>query len=396
MSKSPAPAAGGRLTVAAACLLFLACNGQSPSGGGTGGSSGGGSGGAGAGGATGSGGTTGAGGATGAGGSAAGGAGGSAAGGAGGSTGTGGAGGAAGAGGSTGAGGTAGTAGGPVVPTQMSGSSTYSLAFGDVVFEVDAMTGGRVSKLSLAGTDLIVTGTSTTDPTTWGAVFWTSPRSAWTPQTWPPPAAVDNSPYTAQISGTHLALTGTTDPSMGVSMKKDYSADATSGWITINYTIDTTKAMQAAPWEVARVPRGGLVFFPKGSSVTPGPLTITQSNGIVWFDDSSKTATGTNGAKLTADGANGWEAYALGGALFLKKFTDTPANAQAPSPEGEICIYAGATWLEFEVQGPYTNIAANGNLPWKVQWRVVKIPSTVTVAAGSPTLLTFAQQQAAM
>jgi hypothetical protein len=191
-------------------------------------------------------------------------------------------------------------------------------------------------------------------------------------------------------------MNGSTDPSIGVAMVKDYAADATSGWITINYTIDATKVQKAAPWEVSRVPRGGIVFFPLGSSVTPGPLTITQSGGIVWFNDASKSATSPDGSKLTADGANGWDAYAFGGDLFLKRFVDQPASAQAPSPEGEICIYPGATWLEFEVQGPYTSIPAGGTLPWKMQWRVAKIPSSVTVAVGSASLVTFAQQQAAM
>jgi hypothetical protein len=347
------------------------------------------------GGQTGSGGATGTGGATGSGGKGSGGT--TASGGAtgsGGTTGSGGATGTGGAAGSTGSGGAAGAAASPVTPTLVSGS-TYGFTFGDVIFQVDASTGGRVSKLSLSGTDLIVG--PATDPTTWGAVFWTSPRSAWTPMTWPPPAAIDNSAYTPMISGSHLIMTGSTDPSMFVAMVKDYTADATSGWITINYTIDATKAIKAAPWEVARVPRGGLVFFPLGtaSSLAAGPLTVTQSGGAVWFDDASEKATSPNGDKLSADGAMGWEAYALSGTLFLKRFTDTPASAQAPSPEGEICIYPGATWLEFEVQGPYTQIAANGNLPWKVQWKVVKIPSSVTVSAGSSSLLSFAQQQAA-
>ena len=65
--------------------------------------------------------------------------------------------------------------------------------------------------------------------------------------------------------------------------------------------------------------------------------------------------TSADGSKLFADGMGGWEAYAYGGNLFLKRFADQPASAQAPG-EGEICIYPGATWLEFEVEGPYTPI----------------------------------------
>jgi hypothetical protein len=183
---------------------------------------------------------------------------------------------------------------------------------------------------------------------------------------------------------------------MGVAMLKDYAADAASGWITINYTIDVTKAQKAAPWEVSRVPRGGIAFFPLGASVTAGPFTVTQSGGSVWVDDGPKTATSPSGTKLVADGASGWYAYAVGGNLFLKKFADVPAGMQAPGNEGEIGLYPGNGFLEFEVQGPYTSIAAGGSLPWKMQWRVAKIPSSVTVAAGSASLLAFAQQEAGM
>jgi hypothetical protein len=367
---------------AAACLLVAACgaSGGVAHDGGAGG------------GATSSGGKTGSGGAqgTGSGGSASG-SGGMTSGATGGSS-SGGSVGGSGSGGSTASGGAAGNApdGGvanPAMPTKI--SNGYHFAFGDVVFDVDAQTGGRVSRLSLAGTDIIVP--TATDPTTWGSVFWTSPRSDWTPQTWPPPIAIDNGPYTGAISGAHVVLNGQTDTSIGVSMSKDYAADATTGWITTGYTINATKAIKAAPWEVSRVPRGGMAFFPVGSTINRGPLTITQTAGIVWFDDASKSATSPDGSKLAADGMGGWTAYLLGGNLFLKKFMDVPANQQAPG-EGEVGVYPGAGFLEFEVQGPYTSIPASGKLPWSMSWTVVKVPSSVTIAVGSSSLVNFARQ----
>ncbi|HEY7376923.1 MAG TPA: hypothetical protein VIF57_32490, partial [Polyangia bacterium] len=229
-----------------------------------------------------------------------------------GSAGRGGAGGSAGTAGSAGggrggSGGAGGSAPNPVTPT-MSGS-LYRFTWGDVVMEIDASVGARVATLSLAGSNIVVPqsmaahldGGAATDPTTWGSVFWTSPRSAWTPVTWPPPPNIDNAAYQTAIAGTHVTATGMTDTSIGVGMTKDYSVDATSGWITIAYTIKATKAQKAAPWEVSRVPRGGIVFFPvpMASSVTNQvPLTITQtgtSPRIVWFDDSSMSATSPNG-----------------------------------------------------------------------------------------------------
>jgi len=302
--------------------------------------------------------------------------------------------GASGRGGATGSGGTGGgTAANPVTPTK--NGNKYRFAWGDVVFEIDAMVGARVGTLSLGGANLIMT--SATDPTTWGSVFWTSPRSDWTPVTWPPPPMIDNAPYTTGgISGTHVALSGPTDTSIGISMAKDYSADATSGWMKITYTINATRARRAAPWEVSRVPRGGIVFFPvpSTSAVTAGPLTITQSGGIVWFNDAPMTATSPAGDKLYADGS-GWTAYVVGGNMFLKRFMDQPASAQ-PAMEGEIDVYPGAGFLEFEVQGPYTQIAAGGSLPWSIEWRVVKVPSSVSIAVGSAALVDFARQQIAI
>lgn len=292
-------------------------------------------------------------------------------------------------GGATGGGG----ASGAVTPTVS--STKYRFAYGDVVMEIDAAVGARVVSLTIAGTNMIMP--IATDLTTCSSTFWTSPRADWTPKTWPPPTAIDADPYTGTVSGTHAVFTGTADSSMGISMGKDFSADASTGWISIAYTINSAKAIKAAPWEVTRVPRGGIAFFPSGASaMTKGPwTTVTTSSGTTWVDDTAKTTTSSDGSKAYGDGTGGWFAYAVEGNLFLKKFTDTPANQQAPS-DGEVSVYSGSGFLEFEVQGPYTSIAAAGKLTWSVKWRVVKIPSTVTATVGSASLVEFATQQAAL
>ena len=294
-----------------------------------------------------------------------------------------------------GATGTGGSTSSPVVPTTVSSTGRDSFAFGDVVFEVDPKVGARVATLSYGGANMIATIAATdTDNTTWGGVFWTSPQSAWD-SNWPPPAALDSNPYTGGISGNHLVLDSASYAALGVSVSKDFSADSGTGWITIVYTIKASKALQAAPWENCRVPRGGLAFYPSGTSLAKGPLTMTQTAGIDWFDDTSKSATSTSGAKSISDGSGGWSAYALNGNLFLRKFTNTPASAQAPK-EGQDEIYPGSGFLELEVQGPYTSIPAGGSLSWTIAWRIVKIPTSVTVSAGSTTLADFAKQQAAL
>jgi hypothetical protein len=304
-------------------------------------------------------------------------------------------------GGGSGGGGAGGSGGGvsnPVTPT-MPGAGRYRFAWGDVVMEIDGMVGARVGTLTLGGANIIVPSANAgrvdggVDHTTWGSVFWTSPRSAWM-VTWPPPPMLDNAPYTTGgISGTHVVLTGPTDTTIGANIKKDYAADATSNWIKITYTINATKAQRSGAWEVSRVPRGGIVFFPYTGTVTNQvPLTVTMSNGILWFNDNANVQS-PNGDKLFADGM-GWTAFVAGGNLFLKRFADQPGTA-FPTGEGEVDIYPGNGFLEFEVEGPWTQIAANGNLPWSIEWKVVKVPTSVSVAVGSQTLLDFARQQVA-
>jgi hypothetical protein len=81
---------------------------------------------------------------------------------------------------------------------------------------------------------------------------------------------------------------------------------------------------------------------------------------------------------------------------LIKKFTDVQPSSFAPN-EGDIEIYADLSgYLELEVQGAYTPLTSGATLPWTVQWRVVPIPSSVTVAAKDASLLTFVQQQVAM
>jgi hypothetical protein len=199
-------------------------------------------------------------------------------------------------------------------------------------------------------------------------------------------------------------MTGSENAVLGASVDKDFSADDKTCSIVLRYTIKASKPIAAAPWEITRVPRGGIAFFPEGEStrLAAGPLspytttTTTTALSAVWVDDSTKGApVPAGGAKLVADGAGGWLAYALHDVLFIKKFTDVPPAAFAPR-EGDIEIYPGMDYLELEVQGAYTQLNGGDSIPWTVQWRAVAIPGTVSVTAGSATLLAFAQQQAEM
>jgi hypothetical protein len=280
----------------------------------------------------------------------------------------------------------------------------------DLVMDVNPQIGARVSALRIGSTNVIKPygcdsgandGTAACNNS--GSTFWTSPQRAWPSGTWPPIAAIDGNAYTPNVSGDHLIVTGSENAAIGASVEKDFSADDKSCSIALRYSIRASRPFAAAPWEITRVPRGGIAFFPEGdgSRLAVGPLspytTITTATTpkVVWVDDSTKAApVPAGGSKLIAAGADGWLAYAVGHVLFIKQFTAVAPGSFAPG-EGNIEIYPGGDYLELEVQGAYTQLAGGDSMPWTVQWRAVAIPGTVVVVAGSATLLAFARQQAA-
>ena len=295
--------------------------------------------------------------------------------------------------------------------------SDYQLKVCNVTVDVNPQIGARITKLTISSTDIIRPNTLTSyvdatrsDPTNMsGITFWTSPQSGWGANTWPPLAAIDGNAYTVTDTGAtsgHLVLTGTADTGLGASVVKDISADSTTGWITVKYTIKATKAIQAAPWQITRVPRAGLVFFPCSTSPIKSPTvtwTLSQASGYDWIDDKNQTTVSANsdGSKYVVDGAavSGQTytllAYALSGNLLLFKYPDV-AKASFATGEADTEVYPGQGYMELESQGAYTSLAANATLSWTIQMRVDPVPGSVTVASGNASLISFAEQQAAL
>lgn len=328
--------------------------------------------------------------------------------------------------GATGTGGSAAggsTAGGAVIPKPktIDTMSEYEFVIGNITLDVNPTLGARVTYLKLGTTDIIVpspctkwdTSSTATCIINKGITFWTSPQSGWDgtvggSNVWPPIQAQDGSAYTVTDDGStsgHLVLSGSADTTLGAKITKDISADSATGWITIKYTITATKAMQVAPWQIARVPRGGLVFFPCSSTPISSPgttWTLSQTGGYDWIDDKNQTSvSSSDGSKYVVD-ANSVSGqtytlltYALGGNLLLFKYPDVAKASLAPA-EGDTEVYPGSGYIELESQGAYQSLAANGTLSWTIQMRVDPIPGSVTVASGNATLSSFAEQQAAL
>jgi hypothetical protein len=175
-----------------------------------------------------------------------------------------------------------------------------------------------------------------------------------------------------------------------LSFVKKFTADVPKGAIVIEYTIknEDTVAHSWAPWEVTRVPAGGLAFFPiLGTPYANTQLPFTTTTGHLWFDSTPNPA---GNFKIFADGNQSYIAHTDGKYLFVKSWTDVPKAQQGPN-EGEVEIYDGDTYLELEVQGSYASIAPGATRVLTVRWYLRAMPTGAARVAGNAALVAAAE-----
>ncbi len=259
---------------------------------------------------------------------------------------------------------------------------------GHTTMVVDPLAGGRVVSLRVGAREVLAG--KDVHPENYGSTFWPSPQSLWN---WPPPAVLDREPYTATEESGGVALVSGSDPVTGLRCVKRVAA-STAGRIRLEYTMINAgaKTAAAAPWEITRVRKEGLLFFPLGSGslrkkqFDPAPARV--SDGIVWYQDGPGRPAAHQ--LSIADGSEGWAAYAVDGVLLVKIFQDTPQEAQAPG-EAEVLFYvsAEAGYLEMEVQGRYEKIEPGRESSWRVEWAAETIPGGIAAKAESQELVEF-------
>ena len=242
----------------------------------------------------------------------------------------------------------------------------YDIKVGDITMTVNAAQGGKIVSYRLGDKEVL---SQTRFPNSFGSTFWTSPQSEWN---WPPVAEYDRKPFKAEVKDNILYLTSEKSERFGYRVRKEFTADADNNSISIKYTIvnESGETRKVAPWEISRVPNGGILFF-DAKAATPANnmkgMDFKFEKKAAWFTlDEDK-----ENRKINADG-KGWLAFSDNGLLFVKKFQDLAAGEEAPA-EAEIQIFAnpGKTFVEIEEQGAYTTLAAGEELDWTVTWYLV-------------------------
>ena len=259
------------------------------------------------------------------------------------------------------------------------GQGALSMAF-------DAGKGGRIISFQWKGYEFLTD--AGVHPDNYGSTFWPSPQSAWN---WPPPPVIDTGPYTVEEGVYSAKLLGGHDPMSGLQCVKELTASG-EAWLTVRYSLINrgSGTKRAAPWEITRVRKGGLFFFPLGEPPLRkkhfAPVRADLIDGIVWVKDSRERP--AENLLSIADGAEGWVAYAIDGRVLIKKYADSPPEDQAPG-EAEVLLYMSseADYLEIELQGRYDTIGPGEHSQGDVEWTAAAIPPDMPVESGNGSLV---------
>ncbi|MGA7719725.1 MAG: DUF4380 domain-containing protein [Ignavibacteriaceae bacterium] len=267
-------------------------------------------------------------------------------------------------------------------------NGSYIINTGNKNMTFDPKEGGRITSFKLDDYEFLTD--KNVHPDNYGSTFWPSPQSNWN---WPPPAVLDNEPYQVEYKGKSIVATSGIDPVSGLQFIKEFSGGKNNRmYLTYSILNVYKEVKKVAPWEVTRVHKGGLLFFPAGETPVHKKsfdMALTETmNGIVW---SKIEKQGPKSSLLSiSDGSEGWIAYAIEGKLFVKKFEDIKPAMFAPG-EAEISLYLcpDADYIEIEIQGKYESLNPGSKSVWKVEWNAANIPSTIKVDKDSKELVDF-------
>ena len=276
-----------------------------------------------------------------------------------------------------------------VTPQEQDGKYYFQIA--NVYFEIDPSFGARISSLKIDGEEILQQSAYAGDYS-WGSTLWQSPQSEWN---WPPSAELDQDPYSGGIAGNEVILRSVVDETYShLVFKKTFSANASDTSVTIVYTMINkgASAHSFSAWELARVPSGGISFFPIGDGDVTGPFAGQTDviGDVVWYEqDDSDPA----GQKFFCDGSEGWSAHVNDDRIiFVKKFDDVASTASAPGEKDvELYYTSSTTFIELENQSAYTNIAVDDSVDWTMTWYLRHLPSGINAQVGNTGLVDYAR-----
>jgi hypothetical protein len=273
--------------------------------------------------------------------------------------------------------------------TQNNGAVTFMLK--DVELVVDPNDGAKDISLNASGIELLTS--KDVRKEYYGSSLWLSPQKDY----WPQPGLLDYGQYEVSEIKDGIRFTSKPDDEHGYQYFKEIIVDNEKNAFIHRYRIKniTDSVSSCAAWEVSRLHKKGLSFFPVSKhgidmerNIDSSITTLTK-NGMMWHSyDPSQVGHPGKHCKTFAFGAEGWMAYAVDGVLLIKQFPNV-APEYIANGESDIEIYVCPrfNYIELESQGPYTEIAPGEDLEYVVTWYLKKIPGNLDQQPGNPDLV---------
>lgn len=252
---------------------------------------------------------------------------------------------------------------------------------------IDQNYGARIISLRYHGKEILVSPKMNVQA--FGSTLWVDPQSTWK---WPPYGVLDCDPYSLSMNGTQIQFLSEPDKKSGFQIGKYFRIGKEDTTFKITYYIKNISddIKSAGPWEVTRVPAGGLTFYPAATDSAIMKLSdlpgVEIKNGIVWYN--YNPALITKNCKLFGMGQEGWLAHLKDSVIFIKAFKDLNMYDIAPG-QGEIEIYANGAkdYLELENHGEHVELTPGDSVTYDVKWIIKTVPKNIDKSAGSTDLV---------
>ena len=225
-----------------------------------------------------------------------------------------------------------------------------------------------------------------------GHRLWHAPEAV--PRTYAP----DNTPITVEaLDDGGTRFTQLVEPTTGIEKAMDIRLDADAPRVTVIHRLRNVNLwpVELAPWALSVMAAGGRAIVPlppRGShrdnllptgSIALWPYTDLRDQRWTWGTQYVLLQQNPDSEKPQKAGFNvpdGWVAYWLRGALFVKTFTPQ-TGATYPDLGSQVECFTNARMLEVETLGPMTRLEPGAAVEHVEQWHLVAdIPEPETDA----------------
>lgn len=194
----------------------------------------------------------------------------------------------------------------------------------------------------------------------------------------------DNFPVTVEAIAGGLRATQPNETANGIQKQIEITMDDDAAHVRLVHRLTNTGPwpVRLAVWALSVMAGGGTAIVPLPPRGTHPQDLLPTSQIVIWPYTSMADTRWTWGErhillrqqpkppqKIGVYVPDGWAAYALGGDLFVKRFTPVPGAAY-PDLNSTTEVFTNEQMLELETLGPFTEVAPGASVEHVEDWHL--------------------------